>query len=628
MRSILISSRLYGKQRSCVLLHDISDHFPSLVIIEDAWATKKSPKKVKTRTIDECNLTALKSDLSSIKWSEQLTMDNINSVYDGFMNELSNLIDEHLPVKEIILSSKQRISEPWLTKNLLKCGKTQLKLYERSLKSKNPNDIERYKQYRTVFQRIKRRCKLDYFNNQCTKFKNDTKRLWHTINNINNGNNDKSCTIDYIKKDNIIISDGSKITKEFGHYFATIGKKVSMKGGNSKKHINDYLYKIPINPKSVFLTPCTNTEINNLISQLPNKNSCGHDEITNVLLKKLGPYILEPLSLIFNMSLETGKYPDSMKLADVIPLFKGGNQHLLNNYRPISLLPTISKLLEKIMYSRIYEFLDGNNVFFTSQYGFRKKHSCEHAITELIGEICKGLENGKHTISLFIDLSKAFDTISHNILFNKLERYGIRGKALDWFKCYLTNRKMRAKCNVSSSSDTLLSPQHQLDIGTPQGSVLGPLLFLIFCNDLYLNLELCYGILFADDTTVYKSHTNLKYLEWCLKHDMKILIDWFKANHLSLNSNKTVGMLFSTKNQIMEKIMIENFEIKMVDTTKFLGIWIDRKLTWKTHLQHIINKIKRNINLLKLGHRFLSTHAKRLIYFAQIQSHLGYGLSI
>ena len=280
------------------------------------------------------------------------------------------------------------------------------------------------------------------------------------------------------------------------------------------------------------------------------------------------------------------------------------------------------------MYNRTYDFLDKHNIFFTSQYGFRKKHSCEHAVTELIGEICKGLENGKHTLSLFIDLSKAFDTISHNILFAKLDRYGIRGTALQWYQSYLNNRFMRAKCNISSTSNTIFSDKHPLDIGAPQGSVLGPLLFLIFCNDLYLNLELCKGILFADDTTVYKSHHNMQYLEWCMKHDMEILTDWFKANHPSLNSNKAVGILFSNKPDVLKTLKLCEADIKMVETTKFLGILLDHKLTWKTHLQHVINKLKRNINMLKIGQKFLSTHSKKLIYFAQIQSHFCYGLSV
>ena len=167
--------------------------------------------------------------------------------------------------------------------------------------------------------------------------------------------------------------------------------------------------------------PCTVTEITKLIENLPNKTSSGYDNITNVILKKLGTSLSIPLSEIFNLSLSSGMFPTLMKKADVLPLFKGGNKLSMSNYCPISLLLTISKLLEKIMYKRIYEFLTKNYILYKSQYGFRKKHSCEHAVTELVGEICKGLENSKHTISIFIDLSKAFDTIDHKILLSKME---------------------------------------------------------------------------------------------------------------------------------------------------------------------------------------------------------------
>ena len=152
-----------------------------------------------------------------------------------------------------------------------------------------------------------------------------------------------------------------------------------------------------------------------------------------------------------------------------------------------------------------------------------------------------------HTITIFIDLSKAFDTINHEILYSKLECYGIRGNALTWFKSYLSKRQMRAKCEISSSSGTQYSEYYDVRIGTPQGSCLGPLIFLLFCNDIYLSLELCKGILFADDTTIYNSHKNLDYLKWTITHDLTILMDWFKANNLSMNTNKTVGMFFTKK---------------------------------------------------------------------------------
>ena len=322
----------------------------------------------------------------------------------------------------------------------------------------------------------------------------------------------------------------------------------------------------------MFLAPCRKSEIKKLITDLPNKSSSGHDNVTNILLKEIGDQLIDPLNHIFNLSISMGIFPDNMKLADISPLFKGGNRHMLNNYRPISLLPTISKLLEKIVYAHTYNFLDQKKILYKSQYGFHKKHSCEHAVTELTGEICKGLENGKHTLAMYIDLSKSFDTINHDILYKKMYHYGIHGTALDWYKSYLTDRHIRARCNCSTTSHVNYSEEYKINIGTPQGSCLGPLIFLIFCNDLYLNLELCNAILFADDTTIYKSHSNLTYLEWCMKSDLAILLGWFTSNNLSINISKSVGMLFSNKNLKMEKLIVGSHSFDIVDTTKFLGI--------------------------------------------------------
>ena len=266
---------------------------------------------------------------------------------------------------------------------------------------------------------------------------------------------------------------------------------------------------------------------------------------------------------------------------------------------------------------------------FNRKYGFRKKHSCEHAVTELEGEICKDLEQNKHKISLFIDLSKAFDTISHNILLRKLKRYGIRGVMLNWFTSYLTDRELRAKCTTAEQSKPEYSETELVKIGTLQGSCLGPLIFLLFCNDLYLNLDLCKGILFADDMTIYNSHQNLRYLKWSVEHDLSILLDWFKANQLSMNSTKSVGMLFSNNRKLkIDEITVNDTYIKMVSHTKFLGIWIDKNLTWHEHISHVHQKIQRNLHLFKAEKNFLNIHSKCLLYFSQIQSHLNYGLAL
>ena len=271
---------------------------------------------------------------------------------------------------------------------------------------------------------------------------------------------------------------------------------------------------------------------------------------------------------------------------------------------------------------------DGTGQFYDSQYGFRKKHSCEHAITELTGNILKGKENGLHTISVFLDLSKAFDTLEYSTLFKKLELYGIRGTTLDWFRSYLTNRKMRTKCIINHKMEQSL--EMPVTFGAPQGSCLGPLLFLIFCNDLHLNLDYTKCILFADDTTLYYSNSNLSLLLASIEHDMAKLSDWFRANKLTLNKTKSVAILFKCKKNIAcpTHILVDHSEIKFVPYTKFLGVWIDEDLSWQTHLNKLQLKIQRNAHLLYKSKRLLSLQAKKILYYAQIYSHINYGISV
>ena len=192
-----------------------------------------------------------------------------------------------------------------------------------------------------------------------------------------------------------------------------------------------------------------------------------------------------------------------------------------------------------------------------------------------------------------------------------------------WFKSYLTNRTLQAKC--STTEGTTISKVYLNDCGAPQGSCLGPLLFLLFTNDLHLHLEHCKCILFTDDTTLYLSHKNSNYIEWCIQHDLETLQDWVRANKLTLNINKTVCMQFTKKQKRQYKIVIDNYTLPMVTKTKFLGIWIDNLLNWQTHFDQLCLKIARNTNLLKLSKNHLNMNTKRLIYYAHIYSHLVYG---
>ena len=320
-------------------------------------------------------------------------------------------------------------------------------------------------------------------------------------------------------------------------------------------------------------------------------------------------------------------FPFLMKRADVTPLYKSKLKNEANNYRPISLLITISKILEKIVYKRTYSYLENTDQIYKSQYGFCSQHSCEHAVSELTSEIIKGFQDGLYTGALFLDLSKAFDTLEHSVLLKKLEKYGIRGICLTWFESYLSDREIHVKCQVASSGRTEYSGYQVVNFGTPQGSCLGPLFFLLFTNDLYLHLNHSTSILFADDTTLYKTHRNLNYLRWCLQDDMNTLTDWFRANKLTLNIEKDNLHSLSTKWSTKEfEIDLDGIKIKSSKTTKFLGMLLDNHLNWNAQLGALFTKLKKNINLLKHGQKFMSTDCKRLVYFAHIQSHLTYGL--
>ena len=358
---------------------------------------------------------------------------------------------------------------------------------------------------------------------------------------------------------------------------------------------------------------------------MPNKLSCGFNGVSNVLVKELSEELVIPLAIIYNTSLPTGVFLSRMKHADIVSLYKSGPRNISTNYRPISLLITLSKILEKIVYARIYNFLNLDQIY-VSQYGFRNQHSCNDAVKELISAIVKRWEKQESTIALFLDLSKAFNTLEHTVLYNKLEKYGIRGIALDWFKSYLTGRMLSVKSRVAASGSIEKSQNYEVTYGSPQGSCLGPLIFLIFSNDLHFVLENCNCILLADDTTVYKTHYSKKYLESCLMEDLFHLADWFRANKLTLNLKKTVCMFFSHNNK-SEKINLsfEQSHIPQVTSTKFLGIWIDEKLTWKEHCKKLKIKLYKNRNLLCNSMNILNAHTMKLLYYAQIYSHLVYG---
>ena len=275
------------------------------------------------------------------------------------------------------------------------------------------------------------------------------------------------------------------------------------------------------------------------------KSSTGHDKLSNKLVKEIIQPIARPLTHIFNLSLSTGVVPDIFKLAKVIPIFKTGDKCNPNNYRPISLLPAFSKILEKIVHKRLLKFLCKHNIIYPQQYGFLKGRSTEQAMADIILMISNAIDNKSLSLGIFLDLSKAFDSISHKILLQKLSRYGIRGVSLKWFNSYLSGRLQYVlNDNVTSSSQSI-------NAGVPQGSVLGPLLFLLYINDMPLISTVLNYILFADDTTAIYNSPSIDDLFLTVNAELSKLNNWFAANELLINVSKTNFVIFM--NQQKEK---------------------------------------------------------------------------
>ena len=274
-------------------------------------------------------------------------------------------------------------------------------------------------------------------------------------------------------------------------------------------------------------------------------------------------------------------------MAKIIPIFKCNDASLFNNYRPISLLSIFSKILEKIMYDRLYEYVIELRILYEYQFGFQKKKSTYMAIICLLDMLIKALEKGEFGIGVFIDFRKAFDTVDHQILLDKLHHYGIRGTALTWFTNYLCNRKQFVEFENTKSS--LLS----VKCGVPQGSILGPLLFLIYINDLAHVSPKLFAILFADDSNFFCTGPNLNELVTTVNHELKNIVHWLNANRMSLNVEKTHYIVFSNRGKTTNldtNVQIAGSVIEKVNFTKFLGIIIDKNFTWKFHVDHVCSK--------------------------------------
>lgn len=610
---------------------DITDHN---VCMFGMSCTKAKPP---SRKILRTNYSAVAEELKNTDWSSVMSCHDVDTAAECFGSIVSTAVKEHTSVR--LTSRSKCILKPWMTPGLLRCTKHKDRLHLNY--KKNPNDSVKeliYKRYRNYLRDLLHRLKRDYEAEELANNKNNPKRLWKAIRKISNSNTKTDSANELTK---IKAGSGRESANYCNEYFANIGERLAdILLSQNKCTQDDLLLQSSLGPPSrcsFFLQPTDVYEVDKIIMQLKNDSAAGIDGLSPSLIKAIRFEIAEPLTYIFNLSISTGIFPSSWKKAMVVPIHKSGSKKCPENYRPISLLTTYSKILEKIVNMRFQRYLEENKLLSQRQYGFRQGRSTEDAVTTLVEFVSDQLDKNRKCIGVFLDLAKAFDTVPVQLLLKKLDNAGVRGLPLDWFRSYLSGRRQCMKLG----SD-IVSTELPIRFGVPQGSVLGPTLFSLFLNDIHNVLAsdvevVCY----ADDTVALFHDRNWSGAFQRAEQGMGIIKDWLNRNLLTLNASKTKHVCFhKTKPSAPPSSMVLRLHsecdrcscacetIERTPDIRYLGVVVDENLSFKKHIETTAARMRKLIYVMKLLRRSADSETLHLVYTSLGESLLSYCIPV
>lgn len=598
----------------------ITDHFPSLIqiVLQDK---KNNQDDNKNRFIQRINYKKLNNDLLHCNWDEMYHQADVESATNEFIKTVTNTIQAN--TKNIKLNHNERKRKCWITKGIIKSISVRDKMHKNVQNHpENLNLKQEYDTYRKTLTQVIKKTKIGYYKCLLEKHKNSSKSIWSVVKKMSANNNENN-NIDKIYNQANEIVQNEEICNIFINYFSSVGKTLA------EKIKNNNTFKSPSqeNLNSIFLLPINENEIYNYIMKLKNKKAPGIDGIKSETLKQIAKHITKPMSYLLNKIFESGICPSAFKVSIVKPIYKKGDKMYPENYRPISIITNFAKIFEMALKSRLTSFTKRFNILSDAQLGFREGKSTQDAIVILTEKIYKALDKAKPSLCIFVDLAKAFDTVSHPKLLESLEEIGIRDIPLKLMSDYLSNRKqcVQIKNNRSNFRD--------IEYGVPQGTILGPLLFSIYINNLYiLNTEGSI-ISFADDTAIFYEDENWFQLKKKVELDFKNIKNWFDSKLLTINFEKTVFIPFTSYKAFLPSfttLQITNdssqFQINSVESVKYLGIFIDCHLRWDVHINYTENKLRRLTYTIRHLKQIFDIKYLKMLYYALVEPHLRYGI--
>jgi hypothetical protein len=600
----------------------LSDHFPVVVTVGKLNSDKNGTHKIiqyrgKPKISENQIIQSVRDKLLELNMNC-----GVNHGVNTFTNVLSESYNRYRPIIQKRIKNEHKV--PWIN------DKVRHAMRQRD-KMKSHGNTRKYKWWRNYCVKLIRANKKYHYQSIIKNANGDPKKLWSHISGFSKTKNNGS--LKALSVNDETVTDKCTMANLLNNHFATVSSKLLGPNNTNDKYtvpakLKDYIQRNKLSNEKFVIPPVSENFVKEQLLALNTKKSTGNDGINAGFLRLCTPSIVSTVTNLINDSIQTSVFPTAWKIAKVTALLKGGKATELNNYRPISILSTVSKIIERHVYNHMYSYFCENKLMSDNQSGFRAGFSCETCLLKMTTKWYQALDKGDIIGCVALDLSKAFDVLNFNILLKKLEAYGCHDNVIKWFYSYLQGRKQYVKIG------DITSGMLNLENGVPQGSILGPLIFSIYINDMPLCLEYVHVDLYADDTTLYFVAKDVSDVEKFLAHDLNNFTQWCFKNKLVINKQKSKCILIYSRQRAryLEKetlsLFIDNTKLECVEKIKILGLIIDKNLTWQHHINNLCQKLSLLVGLLWRIRSFLTYEMKLLFYNSFILSRMDYCICI